>query len=205
MFKRFLTVPANTRSWPPFSLVDIVISRTSVGKPSDDDPDLLKRLGQVIEAWSWLESMLRQSLVILFEGNQDASHAVYYSMHSLKARLDIIESVAKYVVPYCDERDGFISLITKARRLAKFRNNLVHGEIHSGHAKDFQLLVGNSRNPERFDVSDISVSEILRHVEAVERLSEQFAMAITSRPQHYVWLASSHKKFLRPQYSDPAD
>lgn len=203
ILRRFFTVSANTRSWPPFSLVDTVIKRTSIYKPSDDDPDLLVRLGQVLESWSWLEGYLRQSLSVLMDDNRDAAHAVYYSLHSLKARLDIIEAVAKYVVPDCDEKSGFLALITRTRRLSKFRNDLVHGEVHLGDKKPFQLIVGNSRNPDRFNVSDLSVSEIREHIASVDRLAEQFAMALTALPERYVQLASSRRKFPRQRPPDP--
>lgn len=182
---------ANRRSWPPFSRVDDVISHTSVSKPTDDHPETLALIGQVIEAWSYLESRLRNALAVLLDDNNDAAHAVYYSVYSLKGRIDIIEAIAKYVLPYGDERDGFFTLLNKTRRLSKFRNDLVHGEIHSGEKKPLALIVNNPRNPDKFDHADLDLSEIRNHISAVYRLEEQFNMALVDDTTWYVRLWSS--------------
>jgi hypothetical protein len=118
--------------------------------------------------------------------------------HSLKAKLDVIEAIAKRIRPECDGKLGFLTLLNRTRRLSKFRNDLVHGELHAGNSKRFQLIVGNHRSADRFDVSDVSVADIAQHVIAVDRLATQYEMALTDAPERYVRLVSSRRTYPSP-------
>lgn len=98
---------SSNRRWPPFSLVDEVMERTFVVPAIEDDDRASTALGQIVSSWASLERKLRKSLIILLDDNEEAAHAIYFTLNAIRNRIDLIEQVTRYVVPDCDEKDGF--------------------------------------------------------------------------------------------------
>lgn len=174
------------RRWPPFSLVDEIMSRTVVVPSINEEDRASATLGQVISAWSNLERTLRKSLIILLDDNEEAGHAIYFTLNAIKNRIDLIESVAKYVIPDCNEKDGFLSLLGKVRRLSKTRNHYIHGRILQ-RDPHYLLELHERRGEALWKTTKISFSDMEGHLAAVRRADFQLRMAITDQPAHYVW------------------
>lgn len=119
---------------------------------------------------------LAGTLACLLDGNKTAAEVIFYTVVSNKTRLDIIEALAKKLVPDGPEKDGVLKLLDRADRLNKSRNNIIHGEYHTG-MNGLDRLSIRPLAKETRQWTPIGVSEITQHLQAVEKLELAFSFA----------------------------
>lgn len=177
-------------TWLPLSDIDWI----TTDNPFDSEPEFARLIGLVVERWSLLEKRLAGTLACLLDGNKTAAEVIFYTVVSNKTRLDIIEALAKKLVPDGPEKDGVLKLLDRADRLNKSRNNIIHGEYHTG-MNGLDRLSIRPLAKETRQWTPIGVSEITQHLQAVEKLELAFSFATASDTGHWVYRRPSPRRY----------
>ena len=87
---------------------------------------VLLRVGRLNYSWSNTESLLVHLLAWLAGVQQDVATVLFLSLTSTRARIELIERLAKLCRPEGDERAELLDLMSRFARLSSTRNRFNH-------------------------------------------------------------------------------
>lgn len=152
----------------------------------DRNPEFARLLGIMLERWSFLERELAISLSHLLDGNSDAAFAIIYSMNATKVRIELVRSVARSVMPDGPEKSGLLYLLDKINKLARERNEFVHGEYAGAEGGQLERLLLRPMNATPFELQIVSHVDLQKHISAVELRFLQLQMINAKDVRHWV-------------------
>lgn len=133
---------------PDFEAIELA-ARASADRRSM----ILEMIGQIVLSWSNNESMLIYLLMLLLDTDQTSATIVFATLNTTRARLDLIERLAKAKLKdraIVGELDGLLTTFNKCTRMRNEFNHCIYtfndsGELTHTHSLRFQEVRGRMR------------------------------------------------------------
>ncbi len=88
--------------------------------------DVLLRVGRLNYVWTNTESLLIYLIAHLLRVEKEAAVVVFLTLNTTRARIDLIERLAKLTATPAADRKAILSLMTRLKKEAKTRNKYNH-------------------------------------------------------------------------------
>lgn len=136
---------------------------------------LLLMIGRLVYAWSNTESLLIDVMGYLMGTDKQIAIVTFLTLNTTRARLDLIERLAKLPNVSLDDRDGVLAITARMKSAAKMRNKYSHSIFsfdENGEMDHTQLLrIADFGNSVRYGkVEPIDDGEIVRIANAIEEM-----------------------------------
>jgi hypothetical protein len=148
---------------PDFAAIDAAAPLTA-----DRRTKALAMIGNLVFAWSNNESMFVYVLMILLETDQNSAAIVFSTLNTTRARLDLIQRLAKVKISDPAIQSTLADLIDRFNSCTRIRNEFNHciynvnenGEITHTHTMRLHEVRGRLRFGERRRLDDARLDEI---------------------------------------------
>lgn len=102
------------------------MSRHHVPIRADEFSDFLLKIGKLNYSWTNTESLLIHVIAGLVKCDKEAAVVIFLTLNTSRARLDLVERLAKLPGVSPDERDAILALSQEMSRLSALRNRYNH-------------------------------------------------------------------------------
>ena len=138
---------------------------------------VLLRVGRMNYSWSNTESLLIHLLGGLAGVPQDVAVVLFLSLNSTRARIELIERLAKLRRPEGDERAELLALMQRFARLSSTRNRFNHSiwsfDLEHGSISTILMRIADRKESVLFGKSEpVDAREIARLDAALDALSD---------------------------------
>jgi len=138
---------------------------------------VLLRVGRLNYSWSNTESLLVHLLAGLAGVADDVAVVLFLSLPSTRARIELIERLAKLRRPDGDERCELLDLMQRFGRLAATRNRFNHSiwsfDLEQGSISTILMRIADRKESIRFGKSEtLDAGEVARLDATLETLAE---------------------------------
>lgn len=138
---------------------------------------VLLRVGHLNYSWSNTESLLVHLLAGLAGVPQDVAVVLFLSLTSTRARIELIERLAKLRRPDGDERRELLDLMQRFSRFASTRNRFNHSiwsfDLEQGSISTILMRIADRKESIRFGKSEtLDAKEIARIDATLEMLAD---------------------------------
>ena len=138
---------------------------------------VLLRVGRLNYSWSNTESLLVHLLGGLAGVPQDVAVVLFLSLSSTRARIELIERLAKLRRPDGEERAELLALMQRFTRLSSTRNRFNHSiwsfDLEQGAISTILMRIADRKESVLFGKSEpVDAEEIARLDAALEALAE---------------------------------
>lgn len=160
-------------------------ARTPDPAPPPDQPAdmarsldaVLLRVGRLNYSWSNTESLLIHLLAGLAGVEQDVATVLFLSLNSTRARIELIERLAKLRRPEGDERTELLALMQRFTRLASTRNRFNHSiwsfDMEHGSISTILMRIADRKESILFGKSEtLDTSEVARLDATLESVAD---------------------------------
>ena len=92
----------------------------------DHRPEIARAVGELCSEWALMELRMFALFATLTDAPLKVSRAIFYEMNSTRARTQMLEAVARAVIPDEEECTKLSNLLAKINKSARKRNGYVH-------------------------------------------------------------------------------
>ncbi|MRX49965.1 hypothetical protein GI374_05770 [Paracoccus sp. S-4012] len=137
---------------------------------------VLLRVGRLNYSWSNTESLLVHLLAGLAGVKQDVAVVLFLSLSSTRARIELIERLAKLCRPEGAERATMLALLARFGRLGAVRNRFNHSiwsfDLESGSISTILMRIADRKSTIRMGKSEtVDEKELARLDETLEAIT----------------------------------
>lgn len=138
---------------------------------------ILLRVGRMNYSWSNTESLLIHLLAGLTGVRQDVAVVLFLSLTSTRARIELIERLAKLRLPDGEERSELLALMQRFTRLASTRNRFNHSiwsfDLEHGSITTILMRIADRKESILFGKSEtVDAHEVARLDATLNALAE---------------------------------
>jgi hypothetical protein len=157
--------------------------------------DVLLRVGRLNYVWTNTESLLIYVIAHLLNVEKDAAIIVFLTLNTTRARIDLVERLAKLPSTQSDENRTILALMARLKRESKVRNKYNHciysfdenGEISS---TQLMRLVEDDKEVRYGKVEQLDLKEI-------DRLEKSIGEIVEISKALWIFIHAS------PRFTDP--
>lgn len=120
-----------------------MLSTDTGAAAANNMPDVLVRVGRLNYVWTNTESLLIYVIADLLKVDKDAAIIVFLTLNTTRARIDLVERLAKRRAVAPDDRAAVLAAMARLKRQAKMRNKYNHSiysHDENGHISGTQLM-----------------------------------------------------------------
>ncbi len=151
--------------------------------------EALLLVGRLNYSWTNTESLLIHLIAGLAGTGKDAAVIIFLTLNTTRARLDLVERLAKMPGRADDERKAILVITGRLARLAGMRNRYNHCiyafDPEGGPVRTIQMRIAARRDEIRVGRSTLldaaALEEILRAIEALEALNRDIWATVLAR------------------------
>ena len=159
----------------------LILSGTFHGKKDlSDDRELAAALGDMLVAWSNAEDALQNVFKLMTDMSWEMIQAGYFAIPTLRSRAEFLKSMLKEWEQDTYDADEISRQIDKLYRLAKTRNDWVHGQYagrnFSGGTVIFDMKEERGSNKR---LRNMKTSDVRSHVDAVQKRADKIRELVT--------------------------
>jgi hypothetical protein len=146
---------------------------------ADRRTTILALIGNLVFAWSNNESMFIYIIMLLMETNATSAGIVFSTLNTTRARLDLVERLAKAKITDRQTAKALERLIERFNECTRVRNEFnhciyvmnEHGEIAQTHSTRIQVTRSGLRFGTVRNMDDARIQEMLDTSEELKRLN----------------------------------
>ena len=152
----------------------------SVPQPSDFD-DILLLIGRLNYSWTNTESLLLHLIAGLSGTTKDVAVVIFLTLNTTRARVDLVERLAKMPHQAPSERDAVLALTKGLMKLSGARNRFNHCiyafDPDGGPPRSILMRIADRKDEIRMgqtiDLDAAAIDTIRQSVEALSRINQQ--------------------------------
>lgn len=139
--------------------------------------DVLLRVGRLNYVWTNTESLLIYVIAHLLNVEKDAAIIVFLTLNTTRARIDLVERLAKLPSSPAEESKTVLTLMTRLKRESKMRNkynHCIYSFDENGDISSTQLmrLVEDEKEVRYGKVEQLDTKEIDRLEKSIREIVE---------------------------------
>lgn len=152
-----------------------------------ETPAILDRVllltGRLNYVWTNTESVLIHVMAGLLDTDKDRATIVFLTLNTTRARVDLVERLAKLDGRESAERDAILDCTRKLMQLSRLRNHYNHCiysfDTEAGSARTILMRIADRKTDIRVGHSEALDDDEIRHIEA--------AIADLTALNHEIW------------------
>lgn len=144
--------------------------------------EFLLKIGRLNYSWTNTESLLIHFIAGLATCSKDVAVVIFLTLNTSRARLDLVERLAKLPRVSAEERDAVLSLSQEMSRLSSLRNRYNHCiyafDPENGSTRSILMRIADRKSDIRMGqanpIDDVALAEIDETLAGLVKLNARF-------------------------------